>query len=155
MIHGTASLANVYDSIKKFFIDNLYTIESISTMFDRSLSDPATVDLALQQWVVVNIGEYIPGNISQISLDVYCCTREDIEGYNLARLRDTVCGYLTDSAALDGKRRFKLYQSHPTDSWIELGGMILFFDMESKIFSAPDETKYKALGCTLKWGSIV
>jgi hypothetical protein len=154
-IHSTASLANVYDSLKKFFVDNLYTVEGISTMFDRSLSDPATVDLALQQWVVVNYGEYIPGNISTMNLDVYCCTREDVEGYNLIRLRDTVLGYLTDATALDGKRRIKLWQSHPTNLWTEVGGMVLLFDMESQLFYAPDETKYKALGCTLMWGSII
>jgi hypothetical protein len=135
MIHSTASLANVHDSMKKYFIDNLYTIENISTMFDRSLSDPATVDLALQQWVVINFGELVPGNVSRISLDIYCCTREDIEGYNLTRLRDTVLGYLTDNTALDGKRRIKLYQS--------------------QLFYAPDETKYRAFGCTLLWGSII
>ena len=154
-IHGTASLANIYDSVKKYFVDNLYTIESISTMFDRSLSDPATADLALQQWVVVNYGEYLPGNISKISLDIYCCTREDVEGYNLVRLRDTVLGYLTDATALDGKRRIKLWQSHSTNPWIEISGMVLQFDIESQVFFAPDETKYKALGCTLLWGSTI
>jgi len=154
-IHGTASLANVYDSIKKYFIDNLYTIESVSTMFDKSLSDPATVDLALQQLVVVNFGEYRPNKISKISLDIYCCTREDVESYNLMNLRDLVVGYLTDNTALDGKRRIKLWQSSPTVPWTEIGGMVLQFDIESQVFFAPDETKYKALGCTLMWGSII
>ena len=39
-LHATAREANVTDSIQKYFIDNLETIEGLAVTFDKALSQP-------------------------------------------------------------------------------------------------------------------
>ena len=56
-IDATAREANVRDSIKKYFVDNLYSKEGIQLTFDKTLSTPTIQGTAVDRWVTVVFGE--------------------------------------------------------------------------------------------------
>ena len=155
-LHATARESNVIDSIKKYFIDNLETIDGYAVTFDKALSSPKLQGRTIDRWISVAIGPLSLGSLSTLSLDVFCCTRRDNEGFKLAQVRDTVMGRLTnDGSPGDGKVSIPFYQSHPTNPWVLLGGMLIVDVIESKRMEAPDETKYKILTVVLKFASKV
>ena len=155
-LHATARESNVIDSIKKYFIDNIEVIDGYAVTFDKALSSPKLQGRAVDRWISVAIGSLSLSSISTIHFDVFCCTRRDNEGFRLAQVRDTVMGRLTnDGSPGDGKVSIPFYQSHPTDPWVLLGGMLVIDVTESNRMEAPDETKYKILTVLLKFASKV
>lgn len=151
----TARLANFRDSIKKYFVDNLNKTERIPLTFDKGLGTPDTKGKALKRWVAVNWGPVNFDTMSEATIDVYCCTRQDNEGRSLAQLHDTVMGYLTDSSGTDGARRITFYRSHRTEDWINIGGLVIRRIIHSDQMDAPDETKYLILTCIINFASII
>jgi hypothetical protein len=155
-LHATAREANVTDSIKKYFIDNLETIEGLAVTFDKALSQPKLVGRFNDRWVSISMGPIVFDTLSISHIDIYCCTREDNEGFKLAQLRDIVEGYLTnDGSPGDGKKIIPFYQSHHTDPWTLLGGMVVGDVISSGRMEAPDETKYRILSTRLLFASKV
>jgi len=155
-LHATAREANVIDSIKKYFIDTLEASDGYAVTFDKALSAPKLQGRAVDKWVSIAIGSLSLDSISTIHFDIFCCTRRDNEGFVLAQVRDTVIGRLTnDGSPGDGKVSVPFYQSHPTNPWVLLGGMLVIDVIESKRMEAPDETKYKILTVLLKFASKV
>lgn len=153
----TAREANVRDSVKKYFVDNLARTENIPLTFDRGLSSPQIQGDAesVDKWVSVNFGYLDPDSLSSMLLTIYCCTRFDAEGFRLAQLRDKVMGYLTDSTQTDGMRRITFYRSYEVGAWDVIGGLLVQLDPESEQFEADDGTKYKMLNARLRWGSKI
>ena len=155
-LHATAREANVIDSNKKYFIDNLETTEGLVVTFDKALSKPKLHGKFDDRWVSIAFGPIIIDTLSTALLDIYCCTRKDNEGFKLAQLRDTVEGYLTnDGSSGDGKTIIPFYQSHPTDPWTLLGGMVVVDVIPSGRMEAPDETKYRILSTRLRFASKI
>ena len=155
-LHATAREANVVDSLKKYFIDNLETVEGLVVTFDKALSQPKLTGRFTDRWVSVAMGPISFDTLSTALIDIYCCTREDNEGFKLAQLRDTVEGYMTnDGSPGDGKKIIPFYQSHPTDAWVLLGGMVVADVIASARLEAPDETKYRILTARLLFASKV
>ena len=152
----TAREANVRDSIKKYFVDNLYTLEGIDLTFDKTLSTPpVSQGIVTHRWVAVKFSSMNFNQFSQIYMDVICCTRQDSEGYKLAQLRDTVMGYLTDTTPSDGMRRIPFYRSRATGAWTLLGAFLVQDIAESMQMMLEDETKYKILTVRLRVASKV
>ena len=152
----TAREANIRDSIKKYFVDNLYTNEGVELTFDKSLSTPpVTQGISANRWVSVKFGQMSFGPFSEVYLDVACCTRQDSEGYRLAQLRDTVMGYLTDTSPSDGMRRIPFYRSRAAGAWTLLGALLVQDVSESMQMELEDETKYKVLTVRLRFASKV
>ena len=155
----TAREANFLDSVKKFFIDNLYTISSIPVLFDNGLNEPnirAGGSDQVDKWVSVNHGNVKYGNVSEKQIRIYICHRRDKEGFRLAQLSDTVMGYLTDIAQNDGHRRMTLYKSHvDPNKWTSIGGVVIYVDVVSQQMQLNDETKYKIIECTFRWGTKI
>jgi len=155
-LNGTIREANVRDSIKKFMVDNIYTTEGIHITFDKSMSDPPTVQgKVVNRWVVVNWGPMVREPFASISIDVICATRKDNEGFKLAQLTDTVVGYLSDSETTDGLKRIILYRSRAVGAWDTLGSMLVHSIEDSGQIDAPDGTKYRILTVVLVWAAIV
>lgn len=155
-LHATARESNIIDSIKKYSIDNFETVEGYSVTFDKALSSPKLHGKFVDKWISISIAPIILDSVSSVHFDIFCCTRKDNEGFKLAQLRDTVMGYLTnDGSSGDGKVSIPFYQSHPTNPWTLLGGMLIIDVIESGHFEAPDETKYKILTVRLKFASRV
>jgi len=151
-LDATAREANIWDSIKKFFLDNITTY---SVSFDKSLSAPATSGTALDRWFSVVMGSVEIGDMSDIVIDIYICTRKDNEWHKNAQMKDTMFELLTDPTQTDATRRIPFYQSHPTDPWVEIGALLIMEIIESPRLEAADETKYKVLHCRLRTASKV
>ena len=152
----TAREANIRASFKKFLIDNLYTVEAYKLTFDKGLAIPKLQGHEVDQWVAVQFGAIDTGEaLSTQNFNIFCCTRKDKEGYELANMRDTVLGYLTDIDQPDGTRRIPLYNSNVARPWPQVESMVVILDPESAQMTASDETKYKILSIRLKWGSKI
>jgi hypothetical protein len=151
----TAREANVRDSVKKYFVDNLYRGESIELTFDTALDTPKiqNPNSPIDKWVSINFGSFDFDNMSEYDLRIFCCARNDPEGFKLAQLRDKVMGYLTDNTKNDGMARIPFYKSYADRAWELLGGLLLFVETESGQMTAPDGTKYKMIPVTMRWGA--
>ncbi len=146
----TARLANVKDSLKKYFIDNLYTDAGISVSFDKGLSVPDLQGTAVTRWVVIMTGAIELGNFSTLNLPIYCCTRKDPEGFRLAQLRDKLIELLTDPTDI---KRITLYRSYENKPWEEIGKFLVTQLLETPDFDGPDETKYRMITVVLRWAT--
>jgi len=152
----TAREANVRDSIKKHFVDNIALAEGIALTFDTSLATPplsqgGTVD----KWVVVNIGEMERSRLSSLLLEVTCATRKDNEGFKLAQLTDTVIENMSDNTQTDGLKRITFYRSRATGVWTQIGSLLVTGMEESPQMDGPDKTKYKIITFIIKWVSNI
>lgn len=157
-LEPTAREANVRDSIKKYFVDNIARGEGIQLMFDRTLSSPYTVGpREVTQWVSIIFGYMELDHLAEINLDIILCTRQDPEGFKLAQLRDKVVGYLIDITRTDGMARIPFYRSYPQPQpWELLGAMVVQeVGPESGQLIEEDETKYKVIPIRLRWGAKV
>lgn len=151
----TAREANVKDSVKKYFVDNINKIEGLELTFDRTLSTPKIQGTEVEKWVTVMFGPFELGTLSSLMLTIFCCTRKDAEGFKIAQVRDRVMGYLVDTTQTDGKARIPLYRSSASEAWQLLGSMVVQIDgAESRIMDADDDTKIKTIPIILKWGTI-
>jgi len=154
-LDSTAKESNVRDSIKKFFIDSLYTAEGVQVTFDRYLSTPDVRSKSVDRWVSINFGGMELSELSSHMLNIYCCTRADGEGFKLAQLRDKVYKYLTDNTQTDGMARITFYRSRADGNWTGIGYFIVQDVIESQQFEADDGTKYKILTARLRFSSKV
>lgn len=154
-LNATAREANIRDSVKKFFVDNITTVEGVPVTFDRSLASPDLQGKLATRWVSIRFGEMEIGTMSKIVIEIYVCTRQDNEGFKLAQLKDKVLGYLCSELATDGFGRIPFYQSHATNAWTLLGGIVVTQVLESGELSADDDTKYKLLTCFCRTASII
>jgi hypothetical protein len=151
----TSREANIRDSVKKYFVDNINRTEGIPLVFDNYVNSPKLQGIATNRWVGVAFGSIDLGQSSTTYIDIYCCTRQDTEGFKLAQLRDTVIGYLCDSTKTDGMGRIPFYRSYANQAWTLLGSFIVRDITESAEANAPDETKFKILTAQLDWCAIV
>lgn len=150
-LNATARESNFKDSIKKFFVDNIYATEGVQVTFDKSLSSPKIQGQPqeVKKWVSINFGSFDVGEgLSFAEVIIIPCTRGDAEGYQLSHLRDRVVGYLTDPGTIT------LWKSYPAP-WERIGSMSVFIDAESEQLEAEDGTKFKRIPITLKWGSTL
>lgn len=152
----TAREANVRASLKKFIIDNLYTVGGYKLTFDKGLAIPKLQGHEVDEWLSVQFGGIDTGeSVSTLNFNIFCCTRKDKEGYELSNMRDAVVGYLTDISQPDGTRRIPLYNSNEPRPWPQVGSMVVVLDPESAQMTASDGTKYKIISSRLKWGSKI
>ena len=150
----TARESNFRDSVKKYFTDSIETAESIPLSFDKALATPNLQGKAVHTWVNILFDGIVLGTMSEIGLRIFCCTRQDNEGFKLAQLRDKVMGYLVnDGTVSDEMVRITLYRSYANQSWESIGSLIVQDHFESAQMEAPDETKYKIITVRLRTAS--
>jgi len=150
-LDSTAREANIWDSVKKYFVDNL----SYSLTFDKALSAPDIQGKTVDRWVSFAIDDMVIGDMSVIQLAIYCCTRQDNEWFKLSQVRDTVYDLLIDITKTDTMRRIPFYASHPTNAWTLIGGLLIDEITESPRMEAEDETKFKIIHVRLRTASKV
>lgn len=151
----TAREANVRDSIKKWAIDNIETTEGITCTFDKALNTPNVQGHSVTKWVSFNIGPMDRGYMSVLNLMIYCCTRQDSEGFILAQTVDKVLGYLDGSSYSDGMGRIPFYRSRSVGAWTLLSNLLVEDFTESGEMLAPDETKFKIISVRLRFASKI
>jgi len=151
-LDATAREANIWDSVKKYFVDNM-TAHPVT--FDKSLVAPNLQGRTVDKWYSIVMGSCEIGKMSEILLDIFVCTRQDNEWFKLAQLKDSMFELLTDDTKTDGTRRIPFYQSSPTVAWTLLGAILVTEIVESPRLEAADDTKYKILHCRLRTASKV
>ena len=154
-LDNTAKESNIRDSLKKYWVDSLYTTEGVQVTFDRYLSTPDVRSKSVDRWVSINFGGMELSELSSHMLNIYCCTRSDGEGFKLAQLRDKVFKYLTDNTQTDGMARITFYRSRADGNWTGIGHFVVQDVIESQQFEADDGTKYKILTARLRFSSKV
>lgn len=150
--------SNYKDSLKKFFVDSIYTAESVPVSFDKMLNFPdvfqeafRTSDERIDRWVSVISGSLVEDTPFITAYpEIYICTRRDVEGFRLAQLRDTVRGYLDEAMVIP------LYRSYaaPTE-WVFLTYMAVYHLGETKQLTTKDGTKFKRMSLALKWAATI
>ena len=150
-LDATAREANIWDSIKKYFVDSL----SYAVTFDKALSAPDIQGKVVDRWVSFALDDIVIGDLSMIQLSIYCCTRQDNEWFKLSQVRDTVYDLLIDTTKTDTMRRIPFYASSPTVAWTLIGTLMVDEVMESPRMEAEDETKFKVLHVRLRTASKV
>ncbi len=149
----TARESNFRDSVKKYFVDNLYKTEKVEVLFDRTLSTPKVQGTEVDRWIAVMLGDFDLGIMGTAILEIFCCTKKDSEGFKLAQVRDKVMGYLIDTTQTDGMARIPLYRSSATEAWTVVGSMLVQVDSESGQMEAEDGTKFKTITVSLRWAT--
>ena len=143
---------NVRRSLKKFFIDALGTTP---VTFDTSLASPDIRGNTVSEWLNIDFGVMSREALSGYTFDVYCLTRQDPEGVNLARLGDTVFALLKDTEVTDGMKRIPLYDTAALP-WSSIGAMVVQDIWDAQVFEIiEDETKVKVYTVRLRWGTKI
>jgi hypothetical protein len=151
----TAREANVRDSLKKFFVDNLNKTEGIPIVFDRFLESPKLQGKEVDRWVGVDLADATIDSLSEQDLDVYVCTRKDPENFRLSQLRDTVMNYLTPSSDDVCFKTIPFYRSYATSAWTVIGGFVITRITQTRDMVAEDQTKFKIIYVQMKYASKI
>ena len=151
-LDATAREANLWDSIKKYFIDNITTVP---LLFDRSLAEPYVKEMSTDKWYSFILGPTDISALSDITLYIYCCTRSDNEYHKLSQLVDNMRELLTDNTMTDGMKRIPFYQHYPPGTWTVIGYFQVQEMYDSTRMTAADETKFKILTVRLRTASKV
>ena len=150
--------ANYKDSIKKYFVDNIYRAENIPVTFDKMINFPEIFqesfrisDERVDRWISVVSGSIIENSPMITAYPaIYVCSRRDMEGYKLAQLRDTIRGLLETSMVIP------FYRSYPAPvEWDLLTYMQVFHLGESEQLTTREETKFKRISISLKWTATI
>jgi len=156
-VDSTASEFYFRSSIKKYFIDELYTALGVRVIFDKTILYEEVAAYSETQWVVINFGQFSRDFFATNIIDVCCCTRNDSEGVELSKLTDKVIALLTDLTQNDTMRRITLYDTteHNPMDWEACGAMAITGFTESAQNTTPDLTKVKIITTILRWGMII
>ncbi len=131
--------ANVWRSIRKYFIDNLNS--TVPVHFDRIITPPT--DSAPDQWVNIMVEAPTPAHVSDAVMTLFLFSKQDREGIELAELRDTVLELLYPGS-------IDLYDAE----WNKIGALSVFVDSQSSTNYNSDQSKMIYIQCALRWGSV-
>ena len=149
----TAKLSNITSSLKKYFVDSLYTGESIQLDFNKSYHDVyAALPNRVDQWIIVAFELSALDTLAELAFTIYMYSRKDPEAVNLFLLRDTVMSYLIDTDQTDGLARINLYDA----VWGIVGAAVIILPagrQESSNFVAEDGTNFRYISASLRWGA--
>ena len=141
----THSEAYFRRSVKKFFVDGLYTVDKVYVDFDKMYQSPT--DASISEWIRFHFnGLSADGNLFVGRVAAYLFTRGS-KGTGLAVLRDKLYNYLVDLNMPDGLRRVPLYDTN----WAVIGGMIVTTGNESNEEYADDDTLYKFINIYFRY----
>jgi len=140
------------NSIKKYFLDSLETIEGIPTFFEFLDATPCdSSGNKLRKWVIVSFGNCVFGNVSEGQISVEAYTRKDSEADDLVVLLDTIRNYIIDENSINGLHTIPYYNTSVTP-WTIVGGMIPFLQPTMGIGEGRDHTRFKDVNILCKWG---
>ena len=150
-LDATVRESNVWDSIRKFCVDNFARASAIPLGFDSGLTVPkVSGNQTVEKWVNVEQGQITSATVSEYYFRIICCTRKDNVGFKLTQLRDTVMGYLKPDGA---QGIMPLYQTREAGAPTLVGGMIIYVGQESERLEADNEVKFKIIPIVLRWGA--
>lgn len=147
----TASEVNLRYSLKKFLVQEIFTVRGKAVTFDITMVQPDLNDKTVSEWIVVKVGQMSRTGMSDLMVNFICLTRKDFEGDKLAGLSDVVFDVMTDSLQPDGKRRIPFFKPTPTPT--QFGSLLVQDCKDGGEMFAPDRTKVKIINCRLRWAA--
>ena len=148
------SKKDVWNSIKKFFVDAIETTEGIKLVFDREFFDTTLpAGTKVTQWASVTLDEIRMDVVSQALVTVYLYTRGDRENNTLFTMRDTVMNHLIDQTGTDQFKRVTLYDTSISGAWVADSTMLLYPSSESEVYMGQDDTRFMYITLIMKWGA--
>jgi hypothetical protein len=141
------------NSIKKYFVDTLQTVDGVYVGFETEYKQPEDVGgNEVTEWINFHFNGVTSGNaVSTGRVAAYLFTRKDTDGANLATLRDKLMSRLVDLSATDGIMRIPLYDL----TWTATGvGIMLHTGNESVEERGKDGTLYKFLNIYCRFANV-
>ena len=145
---------NVKSSLKKYFVD----VFADAVTFDTSLASPdirSQGPNVVKQWYNVDFGPFGRQDLAEYMFDIYCLSRQDMEGVKLSEMVDTMMALLVDSSVGDGIRRIPLYDVTQTPWELVTNMMVQDIWDSPNVDITEDETKLKVLSVRLRWGAKI
>lgn len=138
-------------SVKKYFVDNLYTIDGIYLGFETEFQEPEETDgTPITEWINFHFDGLSPDStLGHGRVAAYLFTRGDTDGSKLSILRDKLMEYLLDLDMPDGIRRVPLYDL----AWQNIGGMLVSTGREPKEERGADKTLYKFINIYFRYAT--
>jgi len=154
MLNALSKESNVTSSLKKYLVDAL----GASVTFDISLQAPDIRSQGpdvIKQWYNVDFGPFGRNALAEYDFNLFCLSRQDPEGVELAKQTDIIVDLLTDSDKTDGMKRIPLYDTEEVP-WVQIGSMVVQEIWDAPVLSEiADETKIKILSVKLRWGAAL
>ena len=145
---------NVKSSLKKYFVD----VFADAVTFDTSLASPdirSQGPSVVKQWYNVDFGPFGRDALAEYMFDIYCLSRQDMEGVKLSEMVDTMMALLLDPSVGDGIRRIPLYDVTQTPWELVTNMMVQDIWDSPNVDITEDETKLKVLSVRLRWGAKI
>ena len=138
-------------SVKKYFVDKLYTIDGVYLGFETEFQEPEETDgTEITEWINFHFDGLTPDNtLGHGRVAAYLFTRKDVDGSKLAILRDKLMDSLIDLTMPDGIRRVPLYDL----AWQSIGGMLVSTGREPKEERGADKTLYKFINIYFRYAT--
>jgi hypothetical protein len=153
-LDATARETNFRDSMRKYLVDNLYTVEGYPVYFRQSFTTVVvSSSSSIEKWIVATFGNIYLDVMTRGTMELRPCTRNDTSRFKLAQMTDKIVGYLTPSSG-DGITRIPFYQSaEQAVDWVEIGGIVVEDIYTSLDMVAEDETNFKVINVALRFAS--
>lgn len=152
-IHPIESEIHFKKSIMRFLIDELQTNEGVFLIFGFSTGAPRNdLNVLQDSWVCVSFGEKRADALmsAYVMFDIY--TRKDNEGFESARIVDSITGVFSDENAIDGNARIMLYDTSVEGSWVISGGIMPIHRYTSGVMPGKEQTVLRTMTYEFKWG---
>jgi len=158
MIHPTLSKSCLKYSIKKYFIDALQTGLGIVVHFDGNIVEPYLNDKTIKKWATILTGNVETSlfTLSESVLQIFLCTREDKEGYELSKFDDLITSLLVGKhdTIVTPFMAIPLYDSNITGR-PKVGCVSLKNVSSGADGITSDGTYYKIMTLTLRYASTI
>jgi len=155
MIHPTLSKACLKYSIKKYFLDHVQTALSTVVHFDGNIVLPYLNDKTIKKWATVLIGNVDSSlfTLSEAIIQIYLCTREDNEGYELSKFNDVLMSLFVGKhdTVTTPFMAIPLYDSNR----LKVGCFLINTISDGPEGMTSDGTYYKMMTLTLRYASTI
>jgi len=149
-LDATAKIVNVKKSVRKYFLDNLYTIDGYEVTFDKGFTPPKVQGVEKNQWYSLNFLESNNESKASQDIEIIIASRNDPEGDTVMAMRDTLFKYIVGDEG--GQRSITLYNCDNPASLVSLGGMLIIPRINTGVLEAEDNTKYILFPITILYG---
>ena len=140
--------------MRKYFVDNLKTGEGYSVFFRQAFTSVNIRESkTVEKWIVISFGPLVLDIMSEATIEIRPCTRNDPTFFKLSQMTDKIVGYLTPSSG-DGTTRITFYQSaEAAVDWTVIGGIVVQDVHISQDMQAEDGTNFKVITARVRFAS--
>lgn len=151
----TLSEVHFKRSMKKFLLDNLAAAPHNLNLLFKFVTETPTDGNGDQydHWVVVSYEDRVLDTLSSAFLLFAIFTRKDEEGFQLARILDSITEVFKDENQTDGLKRIPLFDTTDDQNWVQVGGIVPLTRRQTGEMPGNDQTMIKTVSYELRWGA--